>query len=704
MDDALGRFQEAADLARSVDATATEATCVDSLGAIYTRLGKPGRPVEYHRRAAELHESLHDWEALVVDLVNVGQTYLALDEVSAAADALRKVEDVTEKHKISHWAAAFLAGLVSARQGRWVDAKPNFRKAIKTLEGIRGSLPTPASKRQWAATTANTYRLVVEVALDAEDGEAAVEFIECSRARYLRAILERRAHRPPGVDGETWLRYERAADRYAELRARRRSQIASGDSTIDQQLREIDAELKKAEGPIEAAADAAAAGTVFEFPEFGQLIDRLPAEQVAIWIGSYERSLGIVWAGRYASGKPWSAATLYRNDLAAALNTLILGNATSINAARSERTALDDLPPAEVGFRLAAHFFGQDELSQDLALRVYGFRIRNPDALFARTLEYTCRWLGEHLWPVIESRIPLGTRDIILLPSAALNLLPLHASVRASGQRLDESYRIRYLPSLAMLRTDGVMPRAIRLGQVVNPSADSDLPFSAVEATRVSRTFESKTIAKLEGQRATPERVLSILKKSDVFHFAGHAFYEVSDPFRSGLICAGERKETKVLSLATIVERIQSIPCRLVVLSACETGQVDPADELEDFLGLPGAFLVAGSQTVIASLWQIDDLAACMLIDKFFETWDRGRVDPAEALSAAQKWLRKEVTVGHVVRQLFEWKEKSGNDEDVVQTALWDFVARDDQESLAFPDEVYWAGLSVTGLLPAQPE
>jgi CHAT domain-containing protein/tetratricopeptide (TPR) repeat protein len=699
LDSALARFQEAADLAHGVDAS-TEATCVDSLGGIYSRLGKPARAIEYHRRAAELHESLHAWGALVVDLVNVGQTHLALDENSSAADWLRKAQELTEQRKISHWSVPFLAGLVSAREGRWPDAKPHFRQAIETIESIRGSLPTPTAQRQWASSKADTYRLAVETALDAGDGEAAVEFIECSRARYLKAILDRRAHRPPGVDDETWLRYERAADRHAQLRARRRSQIASRDPSMDQQLREIDAELKKAAAPIKAAAEDATAGTVFKFPEFAQLIARVPAGQVAVWVGRYGRSLGIVWAGRDVAGKPWSAATLYRNDLEAALDTMIFGNATTIDFARRERTALNDLPPGEVGFRLASHFFGQDELSLDVAFRVYGFLVRDADALFARTLDYTCRWLGEHLWPVIESRIPAGTKDIILLPSAALNLLPLHASLRPSGQRIDESYRIRYLPSLAMMLTEGVMPRTVRLGQVVNPSADADLPFSAVEATRVSRSFETDTVSRLEAPKATAKRVLALLKKSDVFHFAGHAFYNVSDPFRSGLICAGKRKEDEVLTLAGVLERIQSIPSRLIVLSACETGQVEPTDNLEDFLGLPGAFLVAGAQTVIASLWRVDDLAACMLIDKFFEIWASGRVDSAEALTAAQKWMRSEVTVRYVAGRLSEWKEQSGDGKDVLQAALWDWVAREDQDGLAFPDEAYWAAFYVTGLLP----
>ena len=126
-------------------------------------------------------------------------------------------------------------------------------------------------------------------------------------------------------------------------------------------------------------------------------------------------------------------------------------------------------------------------------------------------------------------------------------------------------------------------------------------------------------MSRLDGPQATSSKVLTLLKRSGVFHFAGHAFYDSRDPFASGLICASKAKQEDVLTVANIVGRTQSISSRLVVLSACETGQVDPTDQLEDFLGLPGAFLVAGAQTVVASLWRVDDLAACILMEKFFE-------------------------------------------------------------------------------------
>ncbi len=171
---ALARYQEAADLAHEVDA-GTEAACLDSLGMIYTQLGKPERAVEYHRRAAQLHEALQAWDSLLVDLVNIGQTYTALDEMQAAGETLTRARRLAQDHELSHWGLPLLAGLIAQAERRWKESMAHFREAIETVEGIRGSLPSAEAQRQWATRKADIYRFGVEAALEAHDGEAAVD-------------------------------------------------------------------------------------------------------------------------------------------------------------------------------------------------------------------------------------------------------------------------------------------------------------------------------------------------------------------------------------------------------------------------------------------------------------------------------------------------------------------------------------------------
>ena len=72
----------------------------------------------------------------------------------------------------------------------------------------------------------------------------------------------------------------------------------------------------------------------------------------------------------------------------------------------------------------------------------------------------------------------------------------------------------------------------------------------------------------------------------------------------------------------------------LVVLSACQTqlGELSAGDEL---VGLTRAFFFAGTPTVIASLWNVNDKATALLMERFY-THLREGMDKAGALREAQ--------------------------------------------------------------------
>ena len=72
----------------------------------------------------------------------------------------------------------------------------------------------------------------------------------------------------------------------------------------------------------------------------------------------------------------------------------------------------------------------------------------------------------------------------------------------------------------------------------------------------------------------------------------------------------------------------------LVVLSACET-DLGVASAGDDITGLTRAFLYAGTPSVIASLWSVNDKATNLLMTSFYRHLSDG-LTKAEALQAAQ--------------------------------------------------------------------
>ncbi|MEH2129071.1 MAG: CHAT domain-containing tetratricopeptide repeat protein [Nostoc sp.] len=77
----------------------------------------------------------------------------------------------------------------------------------------------------------------------------------------------------------------------------------------------------------------------------------------------------------------------------------------------------------------------------------------------------------------------------------------------------------------------------------------------------------------------------------------------------------------------------------LTVLSACDTARGDIKIG-EGVFGLRRAFAVAGSKTLVMSLWKVPDKATALLMEHFFDNLqlDMGR---AEALQNAQNYIRK---------------------------------------------------------------
>jgi CHAT domain-containing protein len=191
--------------------------------------------------------------------------------------------------------------------------------------------------------------------------------------------------------------------------------------------------------------------------------------------------------------------------------------------------------------------------------------------------------------------------------------------------------------------------------------------------------------------------ILQMLQEVDVFHFAGHGYFDPYDPMRSRLFCVPEEADTGSLTLSTIINQTPRFKTRFVILSACEAGLTEVGDAGYESLGLPGGFLVAGATGILSTLWRVEDLATALLLKYFAKQWKGGTRSMAEALQASQEWLRSEVTVDSVTDILVDWVEMLPELEDKLTVEHGRWAARSDRSAHPFKDEIYWAAFYVTG-------
>lgn len=240
---------------------------------------------------------------------------------------------------------------------------------------------------------------------------------------------------------------------------------------------------------------------------------------------------------------------------------------------------------------------------------------------------------GERLFQeVFGDENALGIRQRLLAKDASTLLLRLDeatASVpwelmavdgrllaleRSMGRQLELVGQVRQPPQ----RLPG-QSRQLKVLIVANPT--QDLPQVEEESRRIIDALYSLEdteiqVTALFGEEAMSQYVVPLLNEQfDVFHYAGHAYFDPLTPSKSGLILAGNSVFTaeKMWELST--------PPRLVFFNACDSAATFESNQTPDIgpegqyvielpLGAISALLRAGTQNFIGTTWPVEDTIA----------------------------------------------------------------------------------------------
>ena len=269
------------------------------------------------------------------------------------------------------------------------------------------------------------------------------------------------------------------------------------------------------------------------------------------------------------------------------------------------------------------------------------------------------RWLYDVLLRPLVTRNDNST--LIVVPDGKLNFLPVDSLVDDDGRRVLESHAVSYCPSgtvLVLMRSNTAnrnpRSRFLGIGDVRYPSGlKSPIPrnpeyvpkspdflagdasgFGALPNTRDEVIMASRALRwesrLLLGSAATEAAVKSQpLASFNVIHIATHGLPSVEFPDRASLVLAPDTATGEDGLLQAREIRTLPIRAELVVLSACDTG-IGSLQGQEGIQNLVQAFLFAGAESVVASLWAATDTYTTYLMTKFY-----GHLASGEERSAA---------------------------------------------------------------------
>jgi CHAT domain-containing protein len=646
-------FEEALGLWNRLGDRRAEAFTLENLGFSYWTLGASRKALEAYERVLPVVRALGDRQAEALVLNNIGLARISLGDPALAAAtlgqalslwraignphgtamSLRNLGSAQEgidlpDEALSSWRASLAAARESgdrrseattlasmarleARRGGLDEARARIEESLSITESLRGQIAAPGFKASFLSSRQDDYAIAMDVllALDArEPGRGfAVQAFQVSEKARSRALLDAIAE----------ARLDLEAEVPEDLRRREK---------------DLGAEIKR----LEAELAAAKTGKAEAEARLGRAEDE--------WDGLITEMRRRV--PRYASLRypqvVSDAAARRPLDPAAAIVSYSIG---------ADRVLVFVLTASRLFVRRLA--VSPADLTE---------RVEDYVGLIAR--DEGDRWarLGNRLYSDLvapwRGEISAGVRHVIVIPDGVLASLPFEvlAPAEARGRRLVEDFVLSYAPSVTALGELEAAPAApatpaamlVIAGplQAVRPrSPDGSLAEAAFDLAPLPRaTAEARAVARFGGPGTevltgplASERHLreAPLDRFRVIHFATHGLLDAQHPSRSALLLTGEGNADGLLT-AREIYRLR-LKCDLVVLSACQTarGRILAGEGVQ---GLAQAFFHAGSRSVVATLWDVNDARAERLMTAFYAHL-AGGVSKAEALTAAKREL-----------------------------------------------------------------
>jgi len=670
---ALSYYGRCLNLSRSAGKVRTVVYALNEIARVYADQGHPELSLKQYQQIRTFCADIGDQRGLAKALNSEGDSLLRLGQQQRALDTYRQALPFSEKTGDPDILANTLYNVAFAelKLGFPEAALPFVQRSLKIIEDLRSNVGSPALRASFSSGVQKHYELCIAILMRLEQlrpgqGYAAAALVtsEKSRARLLIDFVS---------ESRTALRHGAAK----ELLDRERELDASFRSLARYQM---DLSLSPKDSAERAEVDNQLAQLRAEYQELQiQIRRQTPA------LSSLEQSESL----------DLQKIQSQLRDSDTMLLEYSLGDEHSyVWAVTSNSLSSYELPPRQVLEDSAREFYKSLTARQEVDGPIsndYPSNIESADKLYFEQASHLSQML---LGPLSEQ---LGTRRLILVREGALQYIPFEAlpvplaqstgpaGNATSRKLLLESNEIVAEPSMSALiavrrpqkRTnstrklvaiiaDPVFSRSDERiqGEALGPSTasaptDKTIPSKTDILTRdgslarlVHASEEADAIASVapwgttmvaKGFDASRETAMSSnVTQYQIVHFATHGFLDSDHPELSGILLNSVDRNGVSANGMMPLNEIYSLDlsAELTVLSACQTA-LGKDIKGEGLVGLTHSFMSAGSKSVVASLWKIDDRATAVLMADFYQSMLQRGMSPAAALRSAKlKMLR----------------------------------------------------------------
>lgn len=590
--EAIDSFEQALIAVQEVGDLRGQGTTLDSIGLVFQRQGRHAEALTYYERALAIQQEIGDREAESTTLSDIGTLYEDSARYEPALSfyeqALKLDREIGNRNGEGRNLGNI--GAIHHRNGSFPVALDYYQQAIDVFETVRAGAGSESGRSSFIGQYAGLYGRVVELLMRQDLAEQAFLTTERGRARAFLDSLST-GYVELGDDDSAAL-YNREYETYTVLQAAQDALTrAKAQNPVDEKLiADLEVQREQAEADHRTALDSITS-------RGAQLVQLVPGRSTVLDVAQAQDLI---------------------DDQTTVVSYWLLDDQTLAFILTNSTFDVVSLPVSTA-----------DLSAQVEALRAFA----NTSAAHPESAVSLYRMLIEPLKP------HLLTPHLVVVPHNVLHYLPFAALTDGKRYLIDD-YTLSYLPSVTSWKFIGgsgghAVSNALVLGNPSTSNSDfSSLPFAERESLYIASLYGATALL---GMEATESILYERSDEARVLHLAAHASYSAVNPLYSTIYLAPDDQNDGHLETREIY-RLPLQNADLVVLSACETqlGAISSGDEV---VSLTRAFLYAGSPTVVASLWAVDDRATELLMEKFYAKLNSG-AGKAEALRQAQLEVR----------------------------------------------------------------